>query len=163
MRVALVAIPLALVACAGESPSRATPIATIAPPSASVIRDNIADTSVTGIAEIVGASRTGQPTGASGYVNNHYDLKVLKWLSGKGSEKQVLSQGAETSIKPYAPGTILFFSACMAKDGEISEPDVGYVFPIDSACRAEIEKMGEAAAKRATALGKRKKACTKTK
>lgn len=126
-----------------------------------MVRDNIADTTATGIGEIVSVSRT--PTGASGYVNNKYELKVVKWLSGKGSEKQTLWQGAEEAIKPLPPGSFLFFSACMAKDGEMTEPDVGYVFPIDASCRAEVEKMGEAAAKRATAIGKRKKACTKTK
>lgn len=126
-----------------------------------MIRDNIADTAVTGIGEVVAVSR--QPTGASGYVNNQYELKVVKWLSGTGSEKQTLWQGAEEAIKPLPPGSLLLFSACMTKDGTMSEPDVGYVFSIDPACRAEVEKMGEAAAKRATAIGKRKRACPKTK
>lgn len=165
MRIALVAITAA--------PAAPAPVIAVRPPRTThceddfpkgeMIRDNIADTSVSGIAEIVGASRRAQPTGSTGYVNNLYELKVLKWVSGTGSEKQVLSQGAEADFKPHAPGTVLFFSACMSKDGAMSEPDVGYVFPVDPSCRAEVEKMGEAAAKRATAIGKRKKACAKTK
>jgi hypothetical protein len=210
MRLALVAIVVALVACAGESPNRATPVVTVPPsastsasasasapasasasasapapapvvaaapprttpceddfPKADMIRDNIADTSITGIGEIVAASRTGTdgktPAPTSGYVTNVYELRVVKWLSGTGAEKLVLKQGAEAEIKQLAPGRLLFFSACSSKDGTAWEPDVGYVFPVDAECRAEVEKMGEAAAKRATAIGKRKKACTKTK
>ena len=132
-----------------------------------MIAQNIADTAVTGIGEIVAVSRKGTdgktPAPTSGYVNNVYELKVLTWLSGTGAEKVILVQGAEAEIKPLAAGDLLFFSACSAKDGHLSEPDVGYVFPIDPACRAEAEKMGDTAAKKANQIGKRKKACAKTK
>jgi hypothetical protein len=136
-------------------------------PTADLIPDNIADTSISGIAEIVATSRTGTdgktPAPATGYVNNVYEVRVVKWLSGRSGEKIVLKQGAEAEIVPLAPGALLFFSACSAKDGSAWEPDVGYFFPVDPSCRAEVEKMGEAAAKRATATGKRRRACSKTK
>lgn len=103
------------------------------------------------------------PAPTTGYVHKVYELRVVKWISGTGAEKLVLRQGAEADGKQLSPGGLLFFSACPAKDGSVWEPDVGYVFPVDPSCRAEVEKMGEAAAKRATAIGKRKKACAKTK
>jgi hypothetical protein len=163
-------------ASAPASPSATAPASAPAPvrtacaddfPKADMIRDNIADTSITGIAEIVATSRTGtdgkSPAPTTGYVNNVYEVRVVKWLSGTGAEKLVLKQGAEAEITPLAPGALLFFSACSAKDGSAWEPDVGYFFSVDPSCRAEVEKMGEAAAKRATAIGKRKRACSKTK
>lgn len=134
-------------------------------PGPDVLRDNIADTSVSGLGEIVAVTKKGTngqtPAPTTGYVNLTYDVKVVKWFSGPGraeGERLLLHQGAEASFNPPVGG-LLFFSACALKDGSGSEPDVGYFFNVAASCRAHAESAGEAAAKRVKAGGKKGRAC----
>lgn len=134
-------------------------------PGPDMLRDNIADTSVSGLAEIVAVTKKGtngqSPAPTTGYVNLTYDVKVVKWFAGSGraeGERLLLHQGAEAPYNP-AVGGLLFFSACALKDGSASEPDVGYFFAVSASCRAHAETAGEAAAKRAKAGGKKNRAC----
>ena len=132
-------------------------------PPADLLRDNIASTAMTGLAEIVAATKTSldgtSPAPSSGYVTFRYDVRVLRWLSGAGPDRLVLRQGAEAPGTPQRPGRLLFFSACASADGSAYEPDVGYFFPVDAACRADAEALGEAAAKRARAGKHKPRAC----
>lgn len=134
-------------------------------PGPDMLRDNIADTSVSGLAEIVAVTKKGtngqSPAPTTGYVNVTYDVKVVKWFVGAGraeGERLLLHQGAEASFNPPVGG-LLFFSACALKDGSASEPDVGYFFNVSASCRAHAESVGEGAAKRAKAGGKKGRAC----
>jgi hypothetical protein len=122
-------------------------------PPVDMLRDNIGSTAMSGLAEIVTSKKTSldgkTPAPTTGYVNVRYEVRVLRWFSGSGPDQLVLHQGAEAQFSPRGPGELLFFSACALAPGEATEPDVGYFFPIDPACRATAEKRGESAAKRA--------------
>jgi hypothetical protein len=152
---------------AAPSPSRAPPAAqpvadagttTTAPasckaslPPADLVRDNVAATAMSGLAEIVASTKTGldggTPAPRTGYVSFRYEVRVLRWFTGAGPERIVLSQGAEAESTPQPPGRLLFFSACAAADGSAYEPDVGYFFAVDAVCRADVEALAEPAAK----------------
>lgn len=125
-------------------------------PPGDLVRDNIAATNVTGLAEIVASSKVGldgkSPAPSSGYVTFRFEVRVLRWFSGNGPERMILTQGAEAGSTPAAPGRLLFFSACAVGDAGVDravEPDVGYFFPLDAACRSQAEAAGENAARRA--------------
>lgn len=132
-----------------------------------MLRDNIASTQLSGIAEIVASSITSlngtTPAPTTGYVNLRYEVRVLRWLSGSGPDTLVLHQGAEAGATPARPGRLLVFSACTSKTaiGGAYEPDVGYFFHLDPQCLAAVETHAETAAKRARISGKPKgRACT---
>lgn len=130
-------------------------------PPADMMRDNIAATAISGLAEIVASAKTAldgkSPAPSSGYVSFRYEVRVLEYFSGAGADRLVLTQGAEADLAPQKPGRLLFFSACASSTAGASyEPDVGYFFPVDAACRAEAQALGNAAAKRARSSGKRK-------
>jgi len=124
-------------------------------------------TNVTGIGEIVAASKIStdgkSPPPTTGYVNLRYEVRVVKWLSGTGPEKMLLGQGVEAETKLPRIGDILFFSACSSADGSAFEPDVGYFFTLDKACRPEVEKLAEKAAKGVTKKPKPRACDTKGK
>jgi hypothetical protein len=135
-------------------------------PPLEMLKNNIADTHVSGLAEIVASTKTAlggaTPAPTTGYVNVRYDLHVLRWLAGTGPTQLVLHQGADADFQPPGPGELLFFSACTSTspaDGSVYEPDVGYVFAVDPGCRAEADKGGETAAKRAGRPKRRASAC----
>lgn len=117
-------------------------------PPADLVKDNLGSTSMTGLAEIVRSSATGPggkgPAPKTGYVNLRYEVRVLSWFAGGGAERLVLDQTAEAGFTPKAAGTLLFFSACASKTdpGAAYEPDVGYFFPVDPACRDQAEALG---------------------
>lgn len=166
--------PLASSASSAPAPTASAPpraVADAAPPQVDcsgdfpggdMLRDNIAATSFSGLGEIVAVTKTGTngqtPAPTTGYANLKYDVKIVKWFTGAGPERLVLHQGVEASYNPTA-GDLLFFSACALGDGSGSEPDVGYFFAVGASCRAHAEIAGEAAAKRAKAVGKKNRAC----
>jgi len=133
-------------------------------PPADRVRDNITDTALSGLAEIVASSKVGldgkTPAPTTGYVNFRFEVRVLEWFSGSGPERMVLHQGAEAGSPLPGPGGLVLFSACALPDGSASEPDVGYFIRLDPACRGEAKALGDAAAKQARAGGKKKpRAC----
>jgi hypothetical protein len=131
-------------------------------PPRDMVRDNIAATAISGIGEVVASTKLAtdgkSPAPTSGYILFRYELRVVHWFSGKGADRLVLKQNAEAGNNPRPPGELLFFSACGGA-GEAYEPDVGYVFSLDSSCRAEAEALGDAAAKKLASGGKRGRAC----
>lgn len=150
-----------------EDPKPAPAVTCELPPLA-LLRDNITTTRMSGIAEIVASSKTGldgrTPAPTTGYINLRYELKVVRWLSGGAGERLVLKQGAEAPGSPQAAGRLMLFSACASSDGTAYEPDVGYVFSVDPACAAELDKLADVAVKHAKASGKSKpRACEKPK
>lgn len=134
-----------------------------------MVKDNVAATNVTGLGEIVASSKVAldgtSPAPTTGYVTFRYEVRVLRWFSGTGPERLVLSQGAEAPSTPYAKGRLMFFSGCASNPpGAVGEPDVGYFFSIDPACRANAETLGETAARRANVGAKhRARACERGK
>jgi len=129
-------------------------------------KDNVPTTEMSGLAEITSSKKTDvdgtSPPPATGYVTFHYEVRVVRWFAGNGKEHMVLRQNAEADFDPAPAGRFILFSACGAPDGAGYEPDVGYFFPIDTACRPEAEAMGEAAAKRVRGSKKQgASACTR--
>jgi hypothetical protein len=122
-------------------------------PPSELLTDNLMSTSLSALGEIVAASKTG-PGGkgsapTAGYVTFRYEVEVIRPLYGAPPpERLVLLQRAEADFEPEPVGTLLLFSACASSAGTVYEPDVGYVFPVVPACRAEAEEHGIAAAKR---------------
>jgi len=139
-------------ACAGDMP----------PPD--FLANNIGDTPMSGLGEIVASTKTATdgttPPPTTGYVHFRFEVRVLRWFSGTGPERLVLTQGAEAGSRIPEKGRLLFFSACSAPDGTGYEHDVGYFFPVEAVCREKAEELGAAAARRAKARGKRRSVCT---
>lgn len=133
-------------------------------PPLDLLRDNIATTEISGLAEILESKKTAldgtSPPPTTGLVSLRYTVRVLRWFAGSGPEQLVLTQGAEAEFEPAAPGRLLFFSACVSPAGSAWSPDVGYFFTLHPECGPDAEKRAEAAAKGAGAVKKRKaRAC----
>ena len=161
--------PSTVLALASASASASVPptARTLAPaqcslPPTDMVRGNLGTTDLSGLAEIVASSKLAldrkSPPPSTGYVSFRYEVKVLKWFSGTGAEHMVLWQGAEADFNPAKGGALLFFSACKSSDASFHEPDVGYFFPLEPACRTEAEALGADAAKK---VRKTRSACSK--
>lgn len=140
------------VAPAGARPGpTASPCEDVLPPD-DFLERNLADTSMTGLAEIVSASKTDldgkSPAPSKGLVKIRYEVRVLEWFVGTGPERLVLTQGAEAEFAPRPPGDLLFFSACAADAATGYEPDVGYFFPVNPTCHEDVQARAAAVAKR---------------
>lgn len=148
---------------AATPPAPSSPACAASLPPVGMVTDNVRATAVTGIGEIVASSKTAldgkSPAPATGYVRFRYEVRVVRWLSGKGGDDLVVYQGAEAPGSPRAPGHLLLFSACRARDGSWHEPDVGYFFPVDASCRAELDALADVVEKRARSAAKPKSAC----
>jgi hypothetical protein len=94
------------------------------------------------------------PAPTSGYANFRYDVRVLRWFAGTGKTRLVLKQGTEADSAPLAPGRLLVFSACASGKDQGYEPDVGYFFGVEPACRADAEALMELASRQAARKGK---------
>ncbi len=108
---------------------------------------------MSGLGEIVEASVTGTdgktPAPTKGYVHIKYKVRILRQFGGAPQDTFLLTQGAEASFKPQDLGSLMFFSGCTSASGSVYEPDVGYFFTLDPACRSRIEELATAAMKQA--------------
>lgn len=132
-------------------------------PPIGMVTDNVRATAMSGIAEVVASSKTAldgkSPAPATGYVRFRYEVHVVRWLSGRSADDLVLYQGAEAPASPRGPGQLLVFNVCRARDGSWHEPDVGYLFPVDPSCRADLDALADVVEKRTRSSVKTKSAC----
>jgi len=134
------------------SGAAATPAAPSASPCAEALPEddwlerNLAETAITGLAEVVSASKT--DLGGKGLVKHRYEVRVLEWFVGTGPERLVLTEGAEADAPPRPTGKLLFFSACTESSGVGYSPDTAYFYSVDPACREDVQARVAALAKR---------------
>jgi hypothetical protein len=128
-----------------------------------MVAGNIVDTELSALGEITSAKITGtdgsEPAPTSGYVHFVYEVDVVQQFTGERLEHVRLIQGAEAGIQTQRPGTLFFFSACIGNDGNAFEPDVGYFFPVDSACSKQMAEIAASAAKNLPDSKSRGSAC----
>jgi hypothetical protein len=132
-------------------------------PPSDVIAANVVDTELTAFGEITSAKVTAtdgsEPAPSTGYVHFIYEVDLVQQFTGERLEHIRLIQGAEAGAKIREPGVLLFFSACMSDDGSGFEPDVGYFFPMNAACRKQIAELATAGAKNLPDPERRGSAC----
>jgi len=132
-------------------------------PPRDMIATNVVDTEMSGLGEITSAKITAtdgsEPAPTSGYVHFVYEVDVVQQFTGERLEHVRLIQGAEAGAKTQRPGTLFFFSACIDGNGNAFEPDVGYFFPVDSACGKQMAEIAASAAKNLSDMKSRGSAC----